>query len=68
MPVDRKMKNGDFEYLYSDKVACCKQLDSRSATLLFSNFEGMTATSTALHRQKEQMSKIQVPCPDIIKM
>ena len=22
MPVDRKMKRGNFEYLYSDKAAC----------------------------------------------
>ena len=24
MPFDRKTKSGDFEYFYSDKVACCK--------------------------------------------
>ena len=24
MPVDRKMKRSDIEYMYSDKVACCK--------------------------------------------
>ena len=24
MPVGRKKKRGDFEYLYSNKVACCK--------------------------------------------
>ena len=24
MPVDRKMKRGNFEYLYSNQVSCCK--------------------------------------------
>ena len=37
IPVDRKMKRGDFENLYSEKVACCNWLDKRSVTMLFSN-------------------------------
>ena len=30
IPVDQKMKRGDFEYLYFDKVAQCKFLDIHS--------------------------------------
>ena len=68
MPVDRKRRRDGFEYLYSDKVACCKWLDMRSVTMVFSNVEGMAATSTAPRRQNGSASKIQVPCPDVIKM
>ena len=39
MPFDRKMKRSDFEWLYSDKVACCKSLDRPSVTMLFSNLK-----------------------------
>ena len=46
MPVDRQVKRDDFEFLYSDKVACCKWLNRRSVTMLFSNVEGMATTST----------------------
>ena len=67
MPVDRKMKRGDFEYLYSDNVACSEWLGRRSVTMLFGYVEEM-ATSTVPHRQKVSASKIQVPCPDVIKM
>ena len=68
MPVDRKMKRDDFKYLYSDKVACCKWLDRRSVTMLFSKVEGMAATSTVPRRQKGLASKIQVSCLNVIKM
>ena len=37
MPFKRKMKRGDFEYLYFDKVACCKWLEMHSVTMLFRN-------------------------------
>ena len=46
MPVNKKMKIGDFEYFYSDKVACCKMLDRRLVTMLFSNVEAVKRTST----------------------
>ena len=52
MPVDRKTKRDDFEYLYSDKVAYCKWLDRRSVAMLLSNVEGMATTSTTSHLQK----------------
>ena len=68
MSVDRKMKRGDFEYLYSHNVACCKWLDRHSVTMLFSNAEGIATTSTVPHRQKGSASNIQVSCPDVIKM
>ena len=45
MPVDRKMKAGDIQYLYSEKVPFCKWFDRRSVTMLFSNDEGMFPTS-----------------------
>ena len=68
MPVDRKTMRGDFKYLYSDKVACCKWFDRCSITLLFSNVEGVATTSTVPRRQKGSLSKIQVLCSDVIKM
>ena len=43
MPFDRNMKRGDFEYLYFDKVACCKWLNRCPVRMLFSNVEGMEA-------------------------
>ena len=46
IPVDRKMKRDNFEYLHSNKLACCKWLDKRSVTILFSNGEGMAVTSS----------------------
>ena len=68
MLFDRKMNIGDFEYLYSDIVAFGKWWDRRSVATLFSNVEGMAASSTFPCRQKGSASKIQVPCPDVIKM
>ena len=67
MPVDRKMKRGDSQYLYSNKIAYCKWLDRHSVTMLFSSVEGMTTTSTDPRRQKGSASKNQVSCPDLIK-
>ena len=68
MAVDRKMRRGDHGYMYSDKVACCKSFDRRSVLMLFSSIEGISTTSPILRRQKGSASKIQVPCPDVIKM
>ena len=68
MLVKRKMKRGDFKYLYFDKVACCKWLDMHSVTMLFRNIEGMAKTSTFSQRQKRSSSKIQVSCPDVFKL
>ena len=66
--MDIKMKRGNFEYLYSDKVACCKWLDRPSVTMLFRNIEGMATASTVLCRQKGSASKIQVACQGFSKM
>ena len=68
MPVERKIKRDDFEHLYSNKVPCYNWLDRRLVTMLFSDVEGMTTTSTIPHQQKRSASKIQVPCHDVIKM
>ena len=68
MMADRKMRRGNPDYMYSDKVAYCKWFDRRSVLRLFSNIEGMSTTSTVLRRQKGSASKIQVTCPDVIKM
>ena len=68
MTAGCKMRRGDHDYMYSDKVACCKWFDRRSVLMLFSNIEGMSTTSTVLRRQKGSASKIEVPCPDVIKM
>ena len=45
MPVDRKMKAGDSQYLSSEKVPFCKWFDRRSVTMLFSNDEGIFPTT-----------------------
>ena len=68
MTTDRKMRRGDHDYMHSDKVVCCKWFDRRSVLILLSNIEVMSTTSTVLRRQKGSESKIQVPCPDVIKM
>ena len=68
MPVERKIKRDDFKHLYSSKVPCCNWLDRRLVTMLFSDVEGMTTTSTIPHQQKRSASKIQVSCHDVIKM
>ena len=68
MPVVRKIKRDDFEYLYSDKVVCAKRLDKRSVTVVFSNAEGIATTSIASCQQKVSTSTIEIPCPDLIKI
>ena len=35
MPVNRKMRRGNFEYLHSNKVTYCKRFDRRSVAMLF---------------------------------
>ena len=67
IPVDRQVKRDDFEFLYSDKVACCKWLDRRSVTMLFSNVEGMVTTSTVPPPPCKKDQRL-ISCPDIIKM
>ena len=56
--ADRKMRRGDHDYMYSNKVACCKWFDRHSVLMLFSNVEGMSTTSTILRRQKGSASNI----------
>ena len=68
MMADGKMRKAYHDYMYSDKVACCKWFDRRSALMLFSNIEGMSTRRTVLRPQKGSASKIQVPCLDVIKM
>ena len=68
IPVDRRMKRGDFEYLYSNKVAWSRWLYRHSITILFSNVDEMATKPTVPRWQKRSASKIQVPCPDVIKM
>ena len=68
MPVDGNMKRCDSEYLYSDKVACCKQLDRHVVTILLSNIEEMATTSTVSLRQNGSATEIQVPCPYVVKI
>ena len=55
MTTDRKMRTGDLDYMYSDKVAC-KWFDRRSVLMVVSNIEGMSKTSTTLRRQKGSAS------------
>ena len=58
MTPDKKMRRGDHDYMYSDRVACCKWFDRRSVLILFSNIEGMSTTSTVIRWQKGSASKI----------
>lgn len=67
MLIDRRMKRGDFEYLYSDEVTYCKWLDRCSVTMLFRHVEGRVTTSAVPRRHKGSASKIQVTYPDVIK-
>ena len=68
MPIDRRMKRGDFEYLYSDEVTYCKWLDRCSVTMLFTNVKGMATISTVPRRQEGSELKIQINCPGFIKI
>ena len=68
IPVDIRMKRGDFEYLYSNKVAWGRWLYRHSITILFSNADEMATKPTVPRWQKRSTSKIQVPCPDVIKI
>ena len=36
--------------------------------MLLSNFKGMATETTVICRLKKSATKIQVPCPDVIKM
>ena len=62
-----RLKRGDFEYLCSDNLACCKWLDRCSVTMLFRHVEGRVTTSAVRRRHKGSASKIQVTYPDVIK-
>ena len=62
------MNRGGHKLLFSNKVGCCKRFLNRLVTILFSNGEGMTVTSTVVRRPKGSASKVQVPCPNVIKM
>ena len=57
MLVDRKVKRGDFKYLYSNAIARCKWLNRCSVTMLFSNVEWMATTFTVPHWVKDQWQK-----------
>ena len=51
------MKRDDFKY-FSDKETCCKRLDRRLVTMVFSNAEGLTTKSTFPFRQKVSAFKL----------
>lgn len=68
MLLDRNMKRGGFEYLYSVKVAGPKSLNTRLVTMIITNVEGIVNTSTVPRRQKGSASKIQAPFPHVIEM
>ena len=55
------MKRDDHKLLFFEKVDCCNWFANQSVTILLSNVEGMTDTSTVLQRKKESSSKRQVP-------
>ena len=51
------MKRDDFKY-FSGKETCCKRLDRRLVTMVFSNAEGLTTKSTFPFRQKVSAFKL----------
>ena len=48
MTANKKMKRGDIEFLFSEKVDCFKWFDNQSVTVLFSNSKRMATISTVL--------------------
>ena len=52
----------------TDKGACCKWFDRGSVTMLLSNTSGMQSTSNVQRRMKGSVTKIPVPCQNIIRM
>ena len=58
MPVDRKMKRGNFEYLYSDKAACWKWLDRCSVTMQFRYNERMITSPGIIKIYNKQMGGV----------
>ena len=58
MTGDKNMKRGDDEFLFSNKVDCCKWFGNQSLTILFSNVEGMATISTVLCYQKGSSTKL----------
>ena len=62
------MKRDNHEFQFIDKVTCCKWLNWRPITMLFSNISGMQSTSAVQRWMKWSATKILVPCPDVIKM
>ena len=48
MTADKKMKRGDIEFLFSEKVDCFKWFDNQTVSVLFSNAKGMATISTVL--------------------
>ena len=65
---DKHMKRRNHEFQFIDKVTCCKWLNWRPITMLFSSISGMQSTSTVQRWMKRSATKILVPCPDVIKM
>ena len=48
MTAEKNMKQGDNEFLLSEKINCSKWFDNQSFTMLFSNVKGVATISTVL--------------------
>lgn len=68
MKKDKEMKRGDFQCKFSNDIVCIKWFDNKSVMLLGSNFEEVTSTSSVQRRLKGSASKINVDCPNAIKL
>ena len=48
MTAEKNMKQGDNEFLLSEKMNCSKWFDNQSVTILFSDVKRIATISTAL--------------------
>ena len=67
LPDDKQMARGDYHFEYAENVAAVKWFDNRGVTLLSSNTDGVSAMSSVKRRQKGAATKIQIPCPELVK-
>ena len=63
---DKKMKRGDSQFLFSNKVTDCKWMDNWSVLLLLTALEGLNNLST--FQWKEKCSKSDITCPKDVKL
>ena len=61
------MKRGDIDFQYASNVVAVKWFDNGGVTMVGTCLEEYNKVSTVTRRIKGQITKIPVPCPEIIK-